>query len=79
MKEVALEGVISDDKNPKDVKTQLLQQSKENCVQKRMHSAFMKGTEEVRDDSNHWLWMKKGYLKKERSRLHRINHYEKGG
>ena len=75
MAEVALEGVISDDKNPKDVKTQLLQQSKENCGQKRMHSAFMKGTEEVRDDSNHWL-MKKGYLKKERSRLHRI---EKGG
>ena len=71
MAEVALEDVISDDKNPKDVKTQLLQQSKENCGQKRMHSAFMKGTEEVRDDSNHWL-MKNGYLKKERSRLHRI-------
>ena len=46
MAEVALEDVISDDKNPKDVKTQLLQRSKENCGQKRMHSAFMKGTEE---------------------------------
>ena len=23
----------------------------------------MTGTEEVRDDNNSWLWMKKGYLK----------------
>ena len=34
--EVAVEGVISDDENPKDVKTQLLQQRKENIAQKRM-------------------------------------------
>ena len=34
-------------------------------AQKRRHSAFMRGTEEVRDDNNSWLWMKKGYLKKE--------------
>ena len=34
-------------------------------AQKRMHSAFLRGTDEVRDDSNSWLWMKKGYLKKE--------------
>ena len=30
-----------------------------------MHSAFMRGIEEVRDYNNSWLWMKKGYLKKE--------------
>ena len=30
-----------------------------------MHPAFMGGTEEVRDHNNSWLWMKKGYLKKE--------------
>ena len=57
--------MISDNKNPKDVKTQLFQESKENYAKKRMHSAFMRGTKEVRDESNSWLWMKKGYLKKE--------------
>ena len=51
--------MISDHENPKDVKTQLLQQRKENYAQKRMHTAFMKSTEVVRDDSNSWLWMKK--------------------
>ena len=56
---------MSDDENPKDFQTQLLQQLKENYAQKRMRSAFMRGTEEVRDNNNSWLWMKKGYLKKE--------------
>ena len=60
-----IEGVISDDENSKDFQTQLLQQLKENYAQKRMRSAFMRGTEEVRDNNNSWLWMKKGYLKKE--------------
>ena len=63
--EVVIEGVISGDENLKDVKMQLLQQHKENHARKRMHSAFMRGTEEVRDNNNSWLWMKKGYLKKE--------------
>ena len=57
--------MIPDDENLKDVKTQSLQQCKKNYAQKRMHSAFMRGTEEVRGDNNSWLWMKKGYLKKE--------------
>ena len=57
--------MISDDENSKDLETQLIQQCKENYAQKRKHSAFMRGTEEVRDDNNSWLWMKKGYLKKE--------------
>ena len=30
-----------------------------------MHSTFMRGTEEARDANNSWLWMEKGYLKKE--------------
>ena len=63
--EVVIEGAISDDENPKDVKTQLLQQGKENYAQKRMHYAFLRGTTEVRDDNNSWSWMKKGYMKKE--------------
>ena len=46
--EAVIEGVISDDENPKGVKTRLLQQRKENYTYKRMHSAFMRGTEEVR-------------------------------
>ena len=43
--EVVIEGVISDDENPKDVKTQLVQQLKENYAQERMYSEFMRGTE----------------------------------
>ena len=39
---------------------QLLQQRKKNYAQKTMHSVVMGGTEELRDDSNSWLWMKKG-------------------
>ena len=38
--------------------------NKKNYAQKRMHSAFMRDTEEGRDDNNSWLWMGKGYLKK---------------
>ena len=30
-----------------------------------MHSAFKRGPEEVREDHNSRLWMKKGYLRKE--------------
>ena len=67
--EVEAEGVISDDKNLKRVKTELLQQGKENYTKKRMHSAFMRLTEEVSDDINSWLWMKKGYLEEETERL----------
>ena len=63
--EIVTEGVIPDDENLKDVKMQLLQQHKESYAHRRIHSAFMRGTEEVRDDNNSWLWMKKGYLKKE--------------
>ena len=44
---------------------QLLQQHKEKYAMKRMHPAFMRRTEEVRDDNSSWLWLQKGYLKKE--------------
>ena len=49
----------------RDTKTYLLQQRKEKYAQKRMFSAYTGGTEEVRDNINSWLLMKKGYLKKE--------------
>ena len=55
--EVVIEGVASDDENPKNIKTQLLQLL-ENYAQKGMHSVFMRGTEEKRDGNNSWLWMK---------------------
>ena len=57
--EVVIEDVISNDENPKNVKTQLLQQRKENNAQKRMHSAFIRDAEEVKDSKNNWLWIKK--------------------
>ena len=44
---------------------QLLQQRKEDYAQKRMHSVFMRGTEEVRDENNNWLWLKR--ISKERN------------
>ena len=59
--EVVIEGVMSADENPKDVK--------ENYTKKRMLSAFVRGTEEVGDGNNSWLWMKKGYSMKETERL----------
>ena len=34
-----------------------------------MLSVFRRGTEDVRDNNNSWLWMKKGYLKKGTRRL----------
>lgn len=46
------------------ITTQSLQQHKENYAQKGICSAFMRVTEEVRDN-NCWLWMKKGDLKKD--------------
>ena len=55
---------MSDDENPKNVKTHLLQQCKERDAQKRIYSAFMRDTEEVRDGNNSCLVMKKVYLKK---------------
>ena len=42
--EVVIKGEISDDENSKDVK-----QHKENYSQKRMHSAFMRSTEKVKE------------------------------
>ena len=56
--------MISDDENLQGVKTQLFQQHTKSYAQKRMHSAFMRDTEEVRDDNNSWLWKKKRYMKK---------------
>ena len=56
---------MSDDENPKNVKTHLLQQCKERDAQKRIYSAFMRDAEEVRDGNNSCLVMKKVYLKKE--------------
>ena len=57
--------MISDDENSKDDKTQLLQQGKEIYVPKRMHCAFMRGTEKVIDNNNSCLWVKEKHLKKE--------------
>ena len=39
-----------------------MEQRKENCAQKRIYSAFLRGTEEVRDDTNSWFWMKEQEL-----------------
>ena len=57
--------MISDDENSKDDKTQSLQQGKEIYPQKRVHCAFMRGTEKVIDDNNSYLWVKEKHLKKE--------------
>ena len=55
----------SEDGSPKGDKTQLQQQDKESYSQKRMHSGFMRVAEEVIDNKNGWLRMKKRYPKKE--------------
>ena len=55
----------SEDGSPKGDKTQSQQQGKESYSQKRIHSGFMRVTEEVIDNKNSWLQMKKRYPKKE--------------
>ena len=48
----SIEVVISENENPKDVKTQLLQHHKENYAEKRTYLIFMRGTEEVIDNND---------------------------
>ena len=55
----------SEDGSHKGDKTQSQQQGKESYSQKRIHSGFMRVTEEVIDNKNSWLQMKKRYPKKE--------------
>ena len=50
--EVVIEAMGSEDGSPKGDKTQLQQQGKESYSQKRIHSGFMRVTEEVIDNKN---------------------------
>ena len=59
------EDIMSENENPKTVKERLRKAREERYYSKPLHSAFFRETEEVRDEDNSWLWVKKGYLKKE--------------
>ena len=62
---VVKEDIMSENENPKTVKERLRRAREERYYKKPLHSTFLRQTEEVRDEDNSWLWVKKGYLKKE--------------
>ena len=65
LQEVVKEDIMSENENPNIVKGRLRRAREERYYSKPLHSAFLRETEEVRDEDNSWLWVKKGYLKKE--------------
>ena len=64
LQEVVNEDIMSENENPKTIKEKLRRTREDKYYKKSLHSAFLRETE-VRDDDNSWLWVKKGYLKKE--------------
>ena len=60
---------MSENENPKTVKERLRRTREERYYSKPLHSAFLRETQEVRDEANSWLWVQKGYLKKETEEL----------
>ena len=56
---------MSENENPKTVKERLRRTREERYYSKPLHSAFLRETQEVRDEANSWLWVQKGFLKKE--------------
>ena len=65
LQEVVKEDIMSENENPKTVKERLRRTREERYYSKPLHSAFLRETQEVRDEANSWLWVQKGYLKKE--------------
>ena len=63
--QVVKEGFMGENENPKILKERLRKAREERYHKKPLHSAFFRETEEGRDEDNSWLWVKKGYLKKE--------------
>ena len=47
------------------MKERLRKAREERYSNKPLHSTFLRQKEEVMDEDNSWLWVKKGYLKKE--------------
>ena len=65
LQEVVKEDIMSENENPKTVKERLRRTREERYYSKPLHSAFLRETQEVRDEANSWLWVQKGLLKKE--------------
>ena len=63
--EVVREGLFDDSEDPKKMKDEVVKKHKAAFEEKTLHSKFIKETSDVRDNKNSWLWLRKGYLKKE--------------
>ena len=63
--QVVKEGFMGENENLKILKERLRKAREERYYKKPLHSALSRETEEGRDEDNRWLWVKKGYLKKE--------------
>ena len=65
LKEVLNENLYETVTDPKIVKEKIIKTRKDSYEGKNLHSALFKKSQECRDNKDSWLWLKKGYLKKE--------------
>ena len=65
LKEVVKEGLFWERKNPKERKGKNTAERRQRFEEKELHGQFERGTKEVEDQKGNWLWLNKGYLKKE--------------
>ena len=59
------ENIVPENEDPRIVKERIHKARKDRNRNMPLHSAFCRETEKVKDVNNSWLWLKKGYLKKE--------------
>ena len=65
LKEVVKEGLLPFKRSPKEKKKELMEKRKNTYLAKDLHPVYEKNTKEIKDEETSWLWLKKGFLKKE--------------
>ena len=65
LKEVVKEGLFREIENPKERKRKNTAERRQRYEEKVLHGQFERATKEVKDQKGSWLWLNKGYLKKE--------------
>ena len=65
MEEVIKEKICDKSEDPQKIKSKTIETRKQTYEDKHLHSALIRESNECRDDKDSWLWLKRGYLKKE--------------
>ena len=65
LNEVVKGGLFWETEDPNERKRQNTAERKKRFKEKVLHGQFERGTKEVKDQKGSWLWLNKGYLKKE--------------